>query len=146
MKKIILSIVFILGAFAMNAQHTDTRFGVAPNYDNTYRTLTLQSVGYTFVAGPDTLKLTPNAFETIVNVGAMVDSLQIQFKNIKSSWVGDKVRVIGYGSGASRKLNFVAGTNMSVGVTLTAASTKYISIQFIFDGIKWVEISRFTQP
>lgn len=144
--KRLFSIIFLFSlSFSVIGQHTTPRFGTAPNQDNTGRVLTYNYQTYTFVSGVDSLKLVPNAFETFVNAGAMTDSLTIKFSNVKSSYVGDQVTIYGSGSGASRKLKFDP-TNCSVGVTLTAASSKYVSIKFVFDGAKWIEVSRFTQP
>jgi len=145
MKKFLSIIFLLLFSVAVFGQHTTPRFGTAPNQDNTGRVLTYSYSAYTFVSGVDSLKLSPNAYETFINAGAMVDSLTIQFKNVKSSYVGDQVTVFGYGSGGSFKLK-IGSTNCSVGTTLTAASSKYVSIKFVFDGIKWIEQSRFTQP
>ena len=144
--KNLFSIIFLLLISAsVFGQKTVPRFGIKPNEDNTGRVLTYNYQVYTFVAGVDSLKLSPNAYQTIVNAGAMVDSLTIQFKNIKSSYVGDMLSVIGYGSGASYKLKVGVTNCASSGVLVTGVG-KYVTVRFIFDGIKWVEQGRFVQP
>lgn len=144
MKKIlILSIIMIMGMCAFS-QSTSPRFGTTKNQDNTFRTLTNVKIGYTFVSGADTIKLNPNAFQTFVMPDSLADSLLVRFTPITRSYFGDRVFFTAIAKGSSRKVKFYA-TNLSAGATLTCLQNKRVTITFMFDGIKWVEISRYTE-
>lgn len=144
MKKL-FSLIFILSfAVAAIAQSTLPRFGTKPNQSNTGQFLTYKMTGYTFVSGADSLKLSPNAFQTIIAPDSLADSLMVKIVSVKSSYLGDKIYFTAVAKGASRKVKLVT-TNLSSAGTLTCLQNKRITIVFIFDGVKWVEVTRYTE-
>lgn len=141
--QVLLLMLFVCsGVFA---QSTSPRWGSNPKKQTaTGASISYRLVTYSFATGVDTLKLMPDGGETVVKIDAMTDSLLVQFKNIKNSYFGDKVTFITSASGASRKLKFWA-TNCTSAGTATPGSGKRVVIVFIFDGTKWVEVSRYVE-
>lgn len=147
MKKIIGLLILSILSLAVNsvvAQSTSPRFGINKNDDNTGRVLNHKLTKYTFVSGADTLKLTPSAWQTLVQPDSLADSLMVKIVNIKQCNFGDKIYFTAIAKGASRKIKLVT-TNLSSAGTLTCAQNKRVTIVFMFDGIKWVEICRYTE-
>ena len=146
MKKLIPILVTFLFAFTGSfAQSTSPRWSTNPTSGNaTGSSISFRLVNYTFVSGVDTLKLIPNASETLVQLGSITDSILVQFSNIKNCSLGDQVTLIGYATSATRKVKIWATNSASAG-TASPASGKRIIIVFIFDGVKWIETSRFIE-
>lgn len=148
MKKF-LFISFVLGVLTALAQYTTPRFGITPGDDNTGRVLTYNFVGTAEATGPDTIKIAPNAYETLVRPsGTIKDSLKINVTNITRCRVGDRLTcVFQNSSGSGHKIVFI-GSNFqfsSSGATITLVTLKRATITFIFDGVTWVEVSRVVQ-
>jgi hypothetical protein len=139
MKKIFLIASFALLTLASVAQITTPRFGTTVGRDNTGRVLTYAYAATTYAA---TLAYTPNAFETTYKI-VLTGALTINVTDTKSQ-VCDVLTVITTGSGGSRVTTF--GTNFISAGTLTAASGKQATARFVFDGVNYVEISRFVEP
>jgi hypothetical protein len=119
---------------------TDPKFGTTPNKDSTYRTL---DNGYITPAYAATLAYTPIHHNTIYKPAALTGAVTLNL-TVTSANVGDMFTYIASASGASRITTF--GTGFVSAGTLTAADAKQVTAKFIFDGVKFVEISRFVQP
>jgi len=140
MKKILFAL-FILVGFAANAQTATPRTGTGANNDNTYRALTFKYAAIADAVGADTTKLSLNAYTTQVKV-TLVDSSAISFLSVANCYLGDVIKITINGATSGNKLKLV-GTNYVAASTSIAVSTGLkANIEFIFDGFKWVEVSR----
>lgn len=145
MKKLFLISLFLITALAGFSQTYTPRFGITPNDDNTGRALTYKYVAISQAAGVDTLKLKPNGYETIINTPtALNDSICLQITSTTTSKAGDKIFISLVADGTARKFKFT-GTNIVVLGTATVAISKRATIVLVFDGTKWVEVSRYIQ-
>lgn len=140
MKKILFAL-FILVGFAAQAQSITPRTGTGANNDNTFRALTFKFVAVSDAVGADTTKLTLNAYNTHVKV-VLVDSSAVSFPSVAKCFVGDVVKFTITGGTSGNKLKIV-GNNFTAASTSVAVSTSLKAyLEFIFDGAKWVEVSR----
>lgn len=140
MKKILFAL-FILVGFAAQAQSVTPRTGTGANNDNTYRALTFKFATIADAAGADTTKLSLNAFNTQVRV-SLVDSSAVSFPSVANCYIGDVVKFTINGATSGNKLKIV-GNNFTAASTSVAVSTSLKAyLEFIFDGYKWVEVSR----
>ena len=139
-----LIVLFCLTMGVSFAQYTAPRWGTTKNKNNTGSVLTFNKVDYTFATGVDTLKLSPAASETYVQVPAMTDSLVIQVLSVKASYFGDKIFITTSASAATRKLKF-ATSNITGAGTASPGSGKRVIIVLMFEGTKWVEVSRYVE-
>lgn len=119
---------------------TDPKFGTTPNQDNTYRML---NNGYVNPAYAATLAYTPIHHNTIYKPAALTGAVTLNL-TVTNANVGDMFTYIATASGATRITTF--GTGFISAGTLSAADAKQVTAKFIFDGAKFVEISRFVQP
>lgn len=142
MKKLIALIVFVVAAFAVNAQSTTPRFGTAKNQDNTGRVLTYAYQTATDTQGADSLLLNPNAWKTTVRI-TMLDSFCMKNPVVTRSYAGDNIVIIASGANGT-KLKF-SGANYLTSGTATLSSVGRAVISLVFDGAKWVEVSRTVQ-
>jgi len=144
MKKI-FSLLFMLAfTVAVFGQSILPRFGTTPNQGNTGAMLNYRLVKYTFVSGPDTLVLSPNAWETVIAPDSLADSLIVKIKSVKSSYLGDIIYITAVAKGASRKIKLPT-VNSANGGTLTCLQNKRVTIILRFDGVMWVEVARYVQ-
>lgn len=129
------------------AQNTVPRFGITTNQDNTGRVMTWKYLKPTDAAGADTVKLYPRAYTTLIQYSA-VDSLSFNVTNLTGSYVGDELQfIVTNASGSGHLVKFV-GSNWQVGsggAAITLTASKRANINFIFDGVFWVETSRVVQ-
>lgn len=140
MKKILFAL-FILVGFAAQAQSITPRTGTGANNDNTYRALTFKFATVADAAGADTTKLSLNAYNTQVRV-SLVDSSAVSFPSVANCYLGDVVKFTINGTTSGNKLKIV-GNNFTAASTSVAVSTSLKAyLEFIFDGYKWVEVSR----
>ena len=144
MKKIIGIIVLLSAVVLCSAQSTSPRFGTLKNQDNTGRVLTYALVNYTDVAGADSLKTLPNAWQTIYNFTISTDSVLFGSPVLAKSFLGDNIVIIVQGSATGKKLKF-SGTNIIGAGTVTTTTNKKAVVRLIFDGAKWVETGRYVQ-
>jgi len=148
MKNLIL--ITALAAFSLTsiAQSTTPRFGTTKNKDNTGAVLNYKVVTTDDAAGNDTISVTPNAWETIIRPASNItDSVNIKavLTNCKT---GDILTVFvtkGSGAGAIRfpSAYFITSTSTQR-CTLTAS--KSAVFRFIFNGVKFIEVSRLVAP
>lgn len=100
-------------------------------------------------AGADTIKLNPTEWRTIVAPSSTVtDSVTYKIKTTARSAFGDQlIFMVTNSSGSGHKLK-LTGTEFQVtgsdsAITLTSA--KRATIAFVFDGSKWVQVSKIVQ-
>jgi hypothetical protein len=145
MKKFLSILILICITMGVSlAQSTAPRWGTLKNQINTGIMLTFKKVDYTFVSGVDTLDLSPSASETYVQIPAMTDSLIVKISSLKASFFGDKIYITTSASAATRKLKFSA-TNLTTAGTASPGSGKRVIIVLMFEGTKWVEVSRYVE-
>jgi hypothetical protein len=145
MKKFIGIIILLLSVSLLSAQSTVPRFGVNPLHQgNTGFSLTYAYVAQTDVAGYDSVKVAPNAYETIYNLTISTDSLRFGSPNCTASHLGDVMRVIVQGTATGKTLTFKSPYIIGQGTLTTTTKMKAV-ISFIFDGAKWVETGRLAQ-
>lgn len=143
MKNIFLLLCLLLVGI-VSAQSTSPRFGTTKTQDNTGRGLTYALVNYTDVAGADSLKTLPGAFETIYNFTISTDSVTFGSPVLTKSFLGDNIVIIVQGSATGKKLKFNSPNIIGAG-TVTTTTNKKAVVKFIFDGAKWIETGRYVQ-
>ena len=87
-KRILLAALIIVTGMAASAQNTVPRFGITPNDDNTGRILTYRYFVAVDNPGADTINLAPRAWETIVFISPVVDSLAFNISSLVNCYVG----------------------------------------------------------
>jgi hypothetical protein len=154
---VLISGVFLLPSFKPGSPATDIRlaedtstiprFATAAGDDNTGRIMTWRYFTPTDAAGADTAKLYPRAYTTIIKYTA-VDSLAFSISNTSQSYIGDELTfIVTNSSGSGHQVKFV-GTGWQVGsggAAIALTASKRANINFVYDGIYWVETSRLAQ-
>ena len=150
MKKYILLISLVFAACVSSfAQFTTPRTGVGANQDNTGRVLTYNYVAVTEAVGYDSINIYPHAWLTTYKVSVTNDSIRFGQPKISQSYFGDNLRLIITGT-SGKVVSFgtylssiwvVNKTANTTGEIVLSTKGKAI-INFVFDGIKWVEVSR----
>ncbi|WP_315823009.1 hypothetical protein [Paraflavitalea speifideaquila] len=143
MKKLfaILAFSFVM-VLSTVAQSTTPRFGITPNNDNTGRSLTYKFAAKTDATGNDTFKIVPNAYKTIYRV-TLTDSLGFNVTSTLNCYAGDQIQIIASGASGT-KVTFKGSNWISAG-TATLSSGLRAVLNLVFDGSKWVEVSRVVQ-
>lgn len=145
MKKFLGIIMLLLFVTLLSAQSLTPRYGTGlKNQDNTGRVLTYALVAQTDVSGFDSVKVTPNAYETLYNLTISTDSLRFGTPKLTSTHLGDIIRIIVQGTSTGKTLTFRSPLYISQGTITTTTKLKAV-VSFIFDGAKWVEIQRLAQ-
>lgn len=147
MKKL-LSIFALVAVFGMNvqtaaAQTTTPRYGTVTGKDNTFRNLTNGYFTLTDAAGADSAVIVPKYFNTIYNI-TLLDSFTLKSPTVTSSYLGDRITLLVTAASGTPKLKFT-GTGWLANGTATLSTNLRAVIQFIFDGAKYVEASRYVQ-
>jgi len=146
MKNFIISILCLF-VLAANAQSVTPRTGNATNTDNTYRVLNYKFYSVTDRADNDTTIIVPKHYHTEISIPSLTDSTNIMVSNTANSYYGDElcVRIINTSTGT--KVKFIGGTfEVGSGTSvMTLTASKRANIKFVFDGTKWVEVSRLVQ-
>lgn len=146
MKKIFSLLVLVSIFFCATAQNTVPRFGITPDADNTGRVLTYKLYAPTDVAGKDSFTVAANAFQTYVVPSTIVDSV-VFLGNVTNCYLGDHVTFC-FAKGANAGTVLFLGGNWLLGTASTRmalTANKKSTIDFIFNGTKWVETGRLTQ-
>lgn len=146
MKNILTLLVLTAFALCAKAQSSTPRFGTTPNQDNTGRSLTYKYITKTDATGADTLRITTNAYVTIVKA-TVVDSLAFA-PILTKAYAGDKLEFLITNSAGSGHLAKFVGANWQVGTggaSLALTASKRATISFEFDGTYWVERCRTVQ-
>ena len=154
MKKII-SLLFALVAFVavVSAQSVSPRYGVTENEDNTGRVLTYGFVNGNDAAGNDTITVNTHDYSTILRPTANItDSVNIKASLLRA-FTGDQVTVIvskGTGAGAIRfpTASFTCDVAAVAGSACryTIAANKSAIFKFIFNGSRYILLSKTIQP
>lgn len=144
MKKLFLALTLsLLFTSCVLAQSTSPRYGLLKNQDNTGRVLTYGSLTVTPTGTLVTIR--PNAYTSLITIATT--SLSPTFTvNVGGSYLSDKMDLlITLNATGTRTLTF--STNLiGTATTMTVAASKQALLTYIFDGAKWMEISRSVQP
>lgn len=154
MKNIIALIAVLFITASSFAQSSIPRTGVAAGTDNTYRVLT-----YNFqntkedVAGLDTFSFAPYSFHNDVFIDTVLDSVAVKISSTTNSYFGDEFVVVVHNTLSTGKCIRWAGAYFATATTTTGSQngTLYLTsgkeavIRFVFNGSKWVEVSRMAQ-
>lgn len=140
MKKILFAL-FILVGFAAQAQSVTPRTGTGANNDNTFRALTFKYYAIADATGADTTKLSLNAYNTQIKV-SLVDSSAVSFPSVANCYLGDVVKFTINGTTSGNKLKLLGNNYVAASSSLAVSTGLKAYIEFIFDGFKWVEVSR----
>lgn len=129
------------------SQSTTPRTGTGANNDNTFRAATFSYATVTDAAGIDTSKYNLNAYQNRIAVN-LTDTLAINLTPVTRCYYGDLLTVTVVNSSGAGALKFI-GSNVETSdgssARLYVTSSKRANIRFVFDGSKWVEISRLVQ-
>lgn len=149
MKK--LAAILILGiglSLNLASQSGTPRYGASgdKNADNTGRVLTYNMTLTTFTS---TLKVTPNAYETVVSTTSLTGACTIN-ATVTACHGGDKLILLLQADTLTAGRVVTLGGNFiykASGSTITVAANKSASAYFIFDPkkLKFIEISRTLQ-
>jgi len=143
MKKI-FSLLFLMAIMLTGlAQSTSPRFGITPNSDNTGRVLTYRYAAIVDVAGADTTIVKTRAYETIYKV-TLLDSLTIGQPVVTLAAFGDKMTILLTAASGTPFLKFTGDKWINAGKATLSSKVRGV-ITLIFDGAKWVEVSRVIQ-
>lgn len=153
MKKIFAICAFTFALISIQAQHTTPRTGTGANNDNTYRAMTINYKAVTDAVGNDTAKINLNAFQTLIKIASLTDSISFNFTPVTNCYFGDEVTISVVNSSGSAHAVKWAGPNIESATTTTggAVGTAYLTsakraiIKFVFNGVDWVEVSRMIQ-
>ena len=95
----------------------------------------------------NTTIIVPKHYHTEISIPSLTDSTNIRVSNTANSYYGDElcVRIINTSTGT--KVKFIGGTfEFGSGTSvMTLTASKRANIKFVFDGTKWVEVSRLVQ-
>ena len=141
MKKLILLSAFALFlGLEVSAQATAPRFGTTKSADNTGRVLTY---GYLQPAYAAIVTVTPSKYENVYAVGTLTGAITVNTSTTTSK-VCDKMTLILAANSTSRVVTF--SNNIVATGTMGVLASKQATIRFIFDGVNWIELGRWTQP
>ena len=119
---------------------TTNRFTAGAGQDNTFRTVTQDYQAPAYAA---TIAVTTAAERTKVIPGDLTGALALSAgvgTATTAPYVGDKLDFV-FSSAPGETITFGAGLAVTA-ATLIIPATKYATITFMFNGIKWVERSR----
>ena len=138
MKKFILFISLMLAiVIGSMAQISTPRFGTAKNQDNTGRVLTY---GVVTKAYASTITITPNNYETFVNVATLTGDATVSATTTVTHKY-DQMSILLVADTSTRTVTMGSGFAANLG-TIAIAPAKKAYLKFIFDGTAWVELSR----
>lgn len=143
MKKLFSLLFLVCFATVLMAQISTPRFGITPNSDNTGRVLTYKLVSVTDVAGNDAVVSKVNAYETIYKV-TLLDSITFSQPVVTSCALGDKMTILMTAASGTPFLKFTGDKWINAGKATLSSKARGV-IVMIFDGAKWVEVSRVIQ-
>lgn len=155
MKKILCISLFLISTIFVNSQTVTPRWGLPPQNDNTYRTLTL----YNSTVTPTGTLITiapKSSYYNLITV-ASTSIIPTFTANVTKAYFGDKVDIVLLAnSTASRVVTFSTNITPNALQTFTALSTAATTIAlpaskalywgWIFNGIKYVETYRTLEP
>jgi hypothetical protein len=144
MKKILLIAMIGLFASCAIAQTVTPRFGIKKNDDNTGRVLTWTT--NTITPTSTLVTIAPNAYNSLITIAST--SISPTFtSSLKRSFLDDRVNLlVTPNSTGTRTLTFGTGAFIGTANTMTVAANKQALVTWIFDGAKYMEVSRSVQP
>jgi hypothetical protein len=153
MKKVysLLTIILltIAGANAQTALQNHPRFGTLPNEANNGAILTYNSLIKSI--NVDTIKLNPSNWYTAVKVDSAAAGSTLKTLKMKiytnSARKFDNLDLIFTSDTVVKVVTFLSGTNykcLTAG-TVSVKRHSQATISLVFDGLRWVEKSRFVQ-
>lgn len=125
------------------SQTTTPRYGTGANQDNTGRALTWRWATATDAAGADSIVARPRDYQTTYRV-TLVDSFTFKQPVVTACYAGDYITIIASAASGTPKLKFT-GSNWITAGTATLSTGLRAVIRLVFDGAKWVEVSRVVQ-
>jgi hypothetical protein len=137
MKKLFSLIFLICLAIVSMAQIATPRFGTTPNSDNTGRVTTFGVIGKTYST---TVSVTPNSYETFVNVATLTGDATINAVTTVTHKY-DQMNVLLASDTSTRTVTLGTGFATTLGTLAITPSTKAY-LKFIFDGTAWIELTR----
>ncbi len=141
MKKI-FCLLFLFGIVGIaEAQYTTPRTGTGVRYDT--RKLNYTYTNKTDAAGADTFALAPNAWNTTIRV-ALTDSVSVSNPTVTNCYAGDQLRFIISATTGTPFIKFLGSNWVTAGNAAVSTRLRGV-IDFVFDGAKWVEASRYVQ-
>ena len=143
MKKLLFILALFAATISIQAQSTVPRFGTTTNQDNTSRSLTYSYQSITDATGADSAIIVPSAYQSIYAV-TLKDSLTLSQPVITNCYAGDRITIIASAPSGTPFLKFYGTDWISQGKATLSTSLRAV-IQFVFDGAKWVEVSRVVQ-
>jgi hypothetical protein len=138
-----IGICLLLLSAAGFSQSTTPRYGTSANQDNTGRILTYKYVSLTDAAGADSVIARPREYSTLYRV-VLVDSFTFKQPVITSCYAGDYITIVASAASGTPKMKFT-GSNWITAGTATLSTGLRAVIRLVFDGAKWVEVSRVVQ-
>lgn len=158
MKKIFSIIALLSLTLTVSAQ----RYGVATGRDNTGRVLTYGDISKTDAASATVDTITTSLTNSMSSRGfyhtyvyfSLSDSCVFSFSSVSNCVKGDRLTVIIQNTIASAAsfVNFLGYSGLtskwkmaSTGTKVTLAASKWATLEFVFDGTYWHELSRAVQ-
>jgi len=144
MKQIIL-LALIAVTFNVTAQSTNPRFGTTKLGDNTGRSLTYGLLAVTPTSTMVTVKPS-NFYYQLATVATTSISPTFTVSTTYSNKADQLDLLITSNATGTRTITLSTGFIANAVTTQTLAASKQALFRFIFDGSKYVEISRSVQP
>lgn len=138
MKRILILLCLI--ATVGFAQQTGTRYGIVPEQGGAYQVPNkeIQTVAY----GATTTIATTHE-ETVIQFATLTGAMTLN-ATITDCYKGDKLFLQFVANGSERVVTF--NTNFDANGALTVGASSYATVWFIFDGVKWFEVTRQNSP
>lgn len=133
MKKILFALLFT-GSLASAQQ--GYRYSTVPGLDNTYA-IPHKQIGS--IAYASTVTLTPSMEETTYDFALLTGAMTVNV-TLTPCYTADKMTLLFHANGSARVVTF--NTGFTANGTLTVNASTYASVEFVFNGSKWQEVSR----
>jgi len=113
------------------------RIVTGKNQDITGRITTYDYLAPVYAA---TININTKAQFTDVNVGQLTGALSLAISTV-TPLIGDRLAVMLSADASARTVTPGGGVALTV-ATLVVTATKYATLQFVFNGTVWIELSR----
>ena len=108
--------------------------GACLNYKNIVTKCTLSET-------PDTLKIAPNAYETVIKVTAL-DTLVITITSTANLYAGDKIVIYATGTTTTNRFYFAGTSFFTNPDSCSTGATFKAFMSLIWDGSKFIELNK----
>ena len=145
MKKFLFGLIAFACISFASAQTVTPRWGLPPQNDNTFRTLTL--VNSTVTPTGTLVTIAPKAaYYNLITIASSSLTIPTVTMNVTKAYFGDKIDLVILPFAGTRTLTL--GTNIiGAGATVyTITTSKQIATGFIFDGAKYQQTYYSQQP